>query len=222
MAWASMPQLLTRKQAFPSGGISLSLVEVLSLWSTRFSEPRSFLWLKPRWQWPGRRLGIGTILPLVWTGLAMAGKKDMPSSLQTLADTRLSIQMTSSICGRKAGTYSLLLRRTRLMQLLFRTGSVPPWQSLAVLTPLWPVSSSGWPQYPFEIPWTPWISLPLPRMHICLDSVSCCKTEGCRRSLGGRSSGRPLICFLLTCRPLKLTYSSQSNVRTFCSSTFDT
>ena len=58
--------------------------------------------------------------------------------------------------------------------------------------------------------------------HTCLDSVSCYKIRGCRRSLRGRSSGRPLIRFLPSCHLHKLAHSSQSNVQIFCSSAFDT
>ena len=57
--------------------------------------------------------------------------------------------------------------------------------------------------------------------HTCLDSVSCYKTEGCRRSLRGRSSGSPLVCFLPSCHLRKLAHSSQSDAQTFCSSAFD-
>ena len=151
----------------------------------------------------------------------MAGKKDMPSSLQALVDTRSSIQRTFSMCKRKAGTYPLLLRWTCLVQLPYRLGSIPPLRSSVVLTPLWLVSYPGWPRYPFRIPWTLGISLPSPRTHTCLDLILCYNTKGCRRSLGGCSSGCPPICFLPACRPCRLTHSSQSNVRTFCSSTFD-
>ena len=152
----------------------------------------------------------------------MAEKKYMSSDLQTLVNIRSSIQTTSSIYGRKVGTYPLLLRQTCLMHLPCRSGSVPPWPSLAELTPLWPVSFLGWPQYPFGIPWILRTFLPSPRAHTCLDSVSCCTTKGYRMSLRGRSSGCPPICFLPVCLPHKLAYSFQSDAQTFCSSAFGT
>ena len=153
--------------------------------------------------------------------LVTVGKKDTSSGLRKLVGTWSSIQMISSMYGRKVGTYLLLLRQTCLGQQPYRSSSVPPWQSLVGLTSLWPESCLGWPQYPFGIPWTLRIFLLLPQMHIFLGSISCYKIRGCQRSLKGHSGGRPPICFLPTCHPRRPPHSSQSGVRTFCSSAFD-
>ena len=155
-------------------------------------------------------------------GLATARKKDGRSGRQMLANTQSSTQRTFSVCRRRACTYPLLLRWTYSMQRPYHLGSVPPWWSSVELTPLWPVLYLGWPQHLFEIPWTLAISLLSSWMHTCLDLALCYKIEGCQRSLWGRSSGCPPVCFLSTCRPRRLTHSSQSDKRTFCSSVFGT
>ena len=94
MALAFSLQLLRWKWVFTLGGIFLPLLGMLGLWSTQVSTPCSLLWLKPHWQRLGRRLGIGTILPLAWTSWVVAGKKDRLSSLRMLVNTQSSIQRT--------------------------------------------------------------------------------------------------------------------------------
>ena len=133
-----------------------------------------------------------------------------------------SIQRTFSMCRRKVGTYLLLLGWTCSMQLPYRSSSIPPWWFSMEFNSLWPISYLGWPQYLFGTPWTSRIFLLSPRTHTCLDSVSCYKTKGCRRSLWGHLSGRPPICFSPVCCPRRLAHSSQSDVWTSCSSALDT
>ena len=64
----------------------------------------------------------------------------MSSGLRKLADPWSFIQMTSSMYGKKAGTYLLFLSQTYLRQLPYHSGSIVPLQSSAGLTPLWPES----------------------------------------------------------------------------------
>ena len=130
--------------------------------------------------------------------------------------------MTFSMCGRKVGIYPLLLRRICLVRLLCRWGFVLPWCLLAASFPLLPITCMGWPQYLFEIPWTLKIFRPSSQICICPDSASCCKSEGYQRFPWGRPNGRLPVGFLLTCHPRRHEHSSKSDVRTSCSSAFDT
>ena len=152
----------------------------------------------------------------------MVRRRGMLSGLRTPANIRLTIQTTSSAFGRKVGTYPLLSIQTCLVQWPYRLGFVLLWCLLMASSLILLVSCLGWPQYLFGIPWTLGIFLSSPWTHICLDSVSYCITEGYQRFLEGRSSGRPLVCFLPTYRPHKLAHSFQSDVQTVCSSAFGT